>query len=207
VQFVEDAESMKLQNVAVNMWAMRAFDVQTATDLGGTILSTLAEHRPSGIIQGTLTNQTAYGLTGCSLYLNGSWTPLGDLAPGASRQVSRVSSGLMNPSSSPYGAQGMAWTQMPQMAVPTDPQQAGVRVRMQAALTDFVSSLGGNFTGSSSFFGGNYTPPRFFQPQVGEAILTGWCDDPRLAGAPIRVDGHPVTLNAVTLVVVHIPLR
>ena len=84
-----------------------------------------------------------------------------------------------------------------------------VRQRMRAALHDFVRDLGNDPTnGQNQYYGNNVTPPADFPaPQPGEAILTGWCGDDAIAGPPLRVDGHPVTQNNITYVVVHIPLR
>ena len=103
---------------------------------------------------------------------------------------------------------GAGWVQMPTLLGRNDKNDpdSDVRQRMRAALHDFVRDLG-NDPANGQIYGSNVTPPSVFRPRAGEAILTGWCSDDTIAGPPLRVDGHPVTQNNVTFVIVHIPLR
>ena len=203
-RFVESSGEAKVQDAAINMWAMRAFDVQSATDLGGAYTSTL-HFAPPGLVTGALVNQTPHGLTECHLYVNGQWQALGDLPPGGSQSVT-----ASFPGGSGQGMSAQGWTQMPTLLGRNDKNDpdSDVRQRMRAALHDFVRDLGDDRSnGQYQYYGNNVTPPATFWPQGGEAILTGWCADSSVAGPPLRVDGHGVTQNNVTFVVVHIPLR
>ena len=204
-RFVEDSGDVRVQDAAVNMWAMRAFDVQTATDLGGVFSSTLAVGAQTGQVQGTVTNHTSHALTECHLFLNGQWANIADLPAGVSVPLS-----VSFPAGAVSARNAQQWAQMPPLAGRNDQNDpdSDVRQRMRASLADFVRGLGANPNyAQGQYYGSNYVPPVTFQPQPGEAILTGWSAAGSLAGSPVRVDGHPVTQNDVTLVVVHLPLH
>ena len=74
-QFVTTSGETEMQDAAVNMWAMRSFDLQSTTDLGGAITSTLTFTPQTGQVRGSLANHTPYALTECHLYVNGQWQP------------------------------------------------------------------------------------------------------------------------------------
>ena len=201
-RFVETSGDTKMQDAAVNMWAMRAFDVQTTTDLGGAVTAALAFTPQTGQLRGTLANHTAHDLTECHLCVNGQWQSLNDLPAGGTQAVATVF-----PAGPFRGAGAQGWSQMPTILGRNDKNDpdSDVRQRMRAALHDFVRDLGNDPTNGQNY-GGNYTPPALFQPGAGEALLTGWSNDSSLPGPPLRVDEHSVTQNNVTFVVVHIPL-
>jgi uncharacterized membrane protein YhaH (DUF805 family) len=177
-RFVEGPNNTKIQDAAVNMWAMRAFDTQTVTDMGGA-------------------NNTPHQFTKCRLYLNGSWQPLSDLPPGGSVTVSGIFP-LPNGNTPVVG-----WNQ----AVPISTPMGGIQPRLQAALGQFISGLGSGNNNGVQYFFNNGSPPAFFQPKTNEAILTCFCSDPTIAGPALEVDGHPVIQNSVTCIIVHIPLH
>ncbi|MBV9852602.1 MAG: hypothetical protein JO250_23325 [Armatimonadetes bacterium] len=205
-RFVQTSGDAKVQDAAVNMWAMRAFDLQTVTDLGGAITSSLSHNPGTGAVNGTLANHTPHALTECRLFLNGQWQPVADLPPGATASVAATFP--VGPSNALYLISTQQWAQMPPLASHPDKNDPNSTVgqRMRAALADFVRDAGGN-PNNGQYFGPNNDPPPVFLPRADEAILTGWSTDDSLAGPPLRVDGHPVTQNNVTFVVVHIPLR
>ncbi len=198
-RFVQGSGAAAVQDAGVNMWAMRAFDTQTVMNLGGTFTATLAHSRTTGMVAGTLTNGTAHGLTDCRLFLNGSWQPLADLPSGATVTVTGLFPMTTTSGVPPvWGPMGDA-TDLPSGS-------GDVRQRMKSGLESFVGSLGGSDQ-ERYYFGGRFEPPVAFQPRPGEAILVGFCDDPSLAGPSVRVDGQRVTQNAVTCVVIHVPLH
>lgn len=186
VQFVETPSGVSLPATPVNMWAMRAFDAQSTTDLGGAIDGTLSGNIAS--VKGTVVNHTAYALTNCAVLYAGRWLPIGTFAPGATVAVSAGNSvGAPSPSfpvSSP-GRDG----------------QAGIRDRMHVALGDYFRSL----SQSNPNYNGGTAPP-VYAPAPGEAILAGWSSDPKLAGPAPRIDSSSVTENDVSLVIIHLPV-
>ena len=58
-KFVQTPEGASILDSSVNMWAMRAFDLQATEDLGGTIDSAFTAK------SGTVTNHTTHALTDC----------------------------------------------------------------------------------------------------------------------------------------------
>ena len=87
-KFVQSPEGASLLDTSVNMWAMRAFDVQATEDMGGTVDSTLTEQGgspPGGAgvsrIAGTVTSHLSRALTGCVLLHGGQWQTLGTSRP------------------------------------------------------------------------------------------------------------------------------
>ena len=209
-RFVETSGDTKIQDAAVNMWAMRAFDVQTTTDLHGAIISTLTQTPQTGLVKGSLTNHTPYTLTECHLYLSGQWQTLSDLPAGGTQSVvgSFPLGPVALPRGGPQGGTPPGWASMPTILGRNDKNDpdSDVRQRMRAALHDFIRDLGSD-PSNGQYAGSNIPPPALFQPRPGEALLTGWSGDDRLPGPPLRVDGHTVTENNVTFVVVHLPLR
>ena len=190
-RFVQTPEGVTLPDTSVNMWAMRSFDVQSTTDLGGTLDSALKQQR--GQVTGTLTNHTAHALTDCVLLQGSLFTRLGDLAPGASVPVSLPAS---------VGGAGRGGG----LSLPGNPGGANagdIHARMRAALTDYLGSLSRPDPNS---FGPQGQAAPLYQPSPNEALLLGWSDDPALAGPSPRVDGRTVKENAVTLVIVHLPI-
>ncbi len=206
-RFVETGDGATLQDTAINMWAMRAFDAQSTTDLGGTIDGTLGEkpgpplppHLTSWGITGSVTNHTSYDLSECQLLYNGQWQGLGDLVHGASASVS-----LNTPTAANAQPSGL---QIPTLRgrIDKDDPQSDIRQRMRAALADYARSLGQQ---NSNYYSpsGQQISPAVYSPAPGEAILLGWSNDPALAGPAPRVDGHSVRENDVTLVIVHLPV-
>jgi len=186
VQFVETPGGVSLPGTPVNMWAMRAFDTQSTTDLGGAIDGALSDNIAS--VKGTLVNHTPYGLTDCAVLYAGRWLPIGTLAPGATVTI-------------PAGASaGVPQASFP-VASPATDAQASIRDRMHAALGDYFRSLSQS---SPNYNGGSSAP--VYAPAPGEALLAGWSSDPKLAGPSPHVDGRTVTENDVSLVIVHLPV-
>ncbi len=179
-----------LLDAAVNMWAMRAFDFQSTTDLGGTI--------DAQISNGSLTirNHTPYLLTGCVVLQPGMSTmPIGRLEPGG-RGDTLVLQPFMR------GTQkGLLMPQSPPAGTAIDP-------RMQSALAAYAAALTQPDNGNGYYYNGQgmAQPRPAFDAAPDEALLVGWSDDPALAGPAPRVDGHAVPVHSTTLVVVHLPL-
>ncbi len=182
--FVETPAGVSLPGASVNMWAMRAFDAQSTTDLGGTIDGSLSGK--TGLM-GTITNHTSYGLTDCAVCYGGRWVAVGSLAPGGTVTMPRVS---------------LSRVQTGDLSLPLQPvaAQAEIHARMQESLAGYFRSLGErqpSYNGMNT--GLTYTPA------PNEALLAGWSRDPKLAGPAPKIDGGMVTENDETLVVVHVP--
>lgn len=185
-QFVETPAGVSLPGTPVNMWAMRAFDAQSTTDLGGKIDGSLSDKAYT--VTGTITNRTPYALTDCTVFYAGHWLSLGPVAPGATLAVpgaslSRAQSGELF---------------LPVLAVSS---QSEIHARMQASLGGYFRSLEErhpNYQGMN--LGLTYTPA------PGEAIFAGWSRDPKLAGPTPKIDGQAVTENDESLVIVHMPV-
>ena len=191
-RLVQTSGGAALLDTAVNMWAMRAFDFQSTTDLGGTIDASVTGTTLS------VTNHTPHTLTGCLIVLRGASYPAGPLGPGGTAQASL--------SRLPSGNPQMPGLPLPQMSpVAADGSALAVAPRMQAALSDYARALGNPDNDSYYDYGRGMPqarPP--FAPD--EALLVGWSDDPALAGPAPRVDGQAITLHSTTLVVIHLPL-
>ena len=185
-QFVETPAGVSLPNTPVNMWAMRAFDAQSAADLGGAIDGSLTDK--TGTVTGTIENRTPYGLTDCAIFYEGRWLSLGSLAPGGTLPV---------PGAGLTRAQGADLT-VPQSSATAS---SDVHARMQASLAAFFRSLGQrqpNYNGMNTGLA--------YVPAQGEALFAGWSRDPHLAGPVPKIDGQVVTENDETLVIVHLPV-
>lgn len=207
-KFVQAPEGASLLDTSVNMWAMRAFDVQATEDLGGTVDSALTEQGgspplPGGVpvsrMAGVVTNHLSQTLSGCVLLHHGQWQTLGDLKPGASAPISDT--GFTN-GAGPSGS--LSGLPLGGHANGND-AQSDIRARMRAALADYARSLGKQ--NNNYYNGGQTQAPVVYAPSSGEALLLGWSDDPALAGPTPRVDGHTVRENDVTLVIVHLPIK
>ncbi len=217
-RFVQSARETVLQDVAVNMWAMRAFDMQTTTDLGGSIEAPLTVDAAHSDLRGTIVNHTAHDLSDCALYYAGQWQTLGDLKRGASKPV--IMTGLpfvpsvrsaYYPTSSDFdiptggGSRDSGSYRGTYYAGASDSRVKDARQRMQPALADFTRALSHNDSGYSGPSGEegqlSYSPART------EAIMIGWNMDETLAGPSPRVDGHAVKQNDVNLVIVHVSLK
>lgn len=195
-RLVQTPGGASLLDAAVNMWAMRAFDFQSSTDLGGTVdVSTSGNSL-------TVSNHTAYTLTHCQVIRAGTSYPAGTLAPGGTAQVSLFSQSYSNPQTP-----GLPLPQMPPAYI-NGVADSSVTPRMQAALSDYARSLGQPDNGNAYYYTrqGMAQPRTPFAPAPNEALLVGWSDDPALAGPLPRVDGQAVTVHSTTLVVVHLPL-
>ncbi len=193
-RLVQTSGGAALLDASVNMWAMRAFDFQSTTDLGGTI---------DGSVLGntlTVTNHTPHLLTGCLVIRGGMSYPVGALAPGGTAQASLFAPPPINPQSP-----GLP---LPQMSPAMTGSDQSVTPRMQAALSDYARTLGQPDNGNNYYYNnqGISQPRAPFAPAPNEALLVGWSDDPALAGPAPRVDGQAVTVHSTTLVVVHLPL-
>ncbi len=203
-RFVQMGEGAALQDTSVNMWAMRAFDAQSTTDLGGSIDAGLSQlsglSLPRGMtswgVSGTIHNRTRYDLSECAVLYNGQWQDIGDLKHGANASVSI---------SAPTGHTVQGGFQIPALrgAVDKDDAKSDVRQRMRAALADYARSLG---QAPNNYYGNQQQAPALFSLPSDEALLLGWSSDPALAGPAPAVDGHSVRENDVTLVVVHLPV-
>lgn len=217
---VETGAGVAVEDVAVNMWAMRALDVQTSLDLGGPIDAALAPTGPHGDILCTLTNHSVQSLSGCALLYNGQWQTLDDFAPGSRLSavlsallplppVSSVSSGSYRVNSrfqipTGGGAAGGEFSPFDRRRA-VGPETGDVHKRMQAALADYARALGReqNFYGGRGAFGG--IPA--FSPRRDEAVFVGWTTGRLLPGPLPRVNGRDVSCSEIGLVVVHIPVR
>ena len=192
-KFVQSSAGTALLDTSVNMWAMRAFDTQATTDLGGTIDSTLIWQ--SSVVTGTLTNHTNYDLTDCVVLYHNEVQRVGSLSHGASLPV-YLSSAASN------FAGGIDIPVLPGENNPDD-THSDIRQRMRGALAAYVRSLGQS-NGNNYYMNGQ-SPPAYVPPP-NEALLIGWCDSPTLAGPVPQIDGHSVRDNDVNLVVVHLPI-
>ncbi len=179
-QFVETPAGVSLPDTPVNMWAMRAFETRSPVNLGGAVTGTLTVK--NGLVAGTLTNGTAYALSDGALLYQGQRIALGALPPGASLPVSTLQTAASPPDSL--------------LGVPAD--SSGIHERMQAALSSYVRSL---------MQSDHENVPAGFGADTDEALLVGWSRDPALAGPPPKIDGQPATVNAVSLVIIHVPVR
>ncbi len=195
-RFVQTPSGASLLGASVNMWAMRAFDVQSTTDLGGSFDAHLTPGTGRQALAGTIVNHTGRALTGCRLLYGGQSASLGDLAPGATLPVAGVSG--------QSGGQGLMLSQGAQYSA--DDAQAPVGARMRAALTEYAQSL--TRPSDNNYYNayGNQAPAPPYAPASGEALLVGWSDDPSLAGPAPRVDGRAVKENDVSLVIIHLPV-
>ena len=202
-KFVQTPEGTSLLDTSVNMWAMRAFDVQATEDLGGTVDSTLKEQSGSPVsrVAGTVTNHLSHALTGCVLLHGGQWQTVGDLQSGASVPVSGMSTSAKRQLGSLF--------ELPMnVHANGSDAQGDIRARMQAALADYARSLGQQNTNNGQFYNnGQVQSSAAYAPSSGEALLLGWSNDPALAGPAPRVDGHTVHENAISLVIVHLPIK
>jgi len=208
-KFVQAPEGASLLDTSVNMWAMRAFDVQATEDLGGTVDSTLTEQGgspplPGGVpvsrMAGVVTNHLSQTLSGCVLLHHGQWQTLGDLKPGASVPVSDTG---FTSGAGPSGS--LSGLPLGGHANGSD-AQSDIRARMQAALADYARSLGQQ-NNNNYYNGGQIQAPTIYAPSSGEALLLGWSNDPALAGPTPRVDGRAVRENDISLVIVHLPIK
>jgi len=199
-KFVQAPEGASLLDTSINMWAMRAFDVQATEDLGGSVDSTLAEQ--GGTVTGTITNHLSQTLSGCALLHHGQWQNLGDLKPGASMPVSDAAN-----AGGPVQAGSLGRLPMSAHSGAGD-DQGDIRTRMQSALADYTRSLGQQNNNNGNYYNnGQVQAPAIYAPSSGEAVLMGWSGDPALAGPAPQVDGHAVHENDVTLVIVHLPIK
>ena len=210
-KFVQAPEGAALLDTSINMWAMRAFDVQATEDLGGTVDAALTEQGGASSLPGraivssmagTVTNHLAQTLTGCVLLHHGQWQNLGDLKPGASLPISDTAF-----ASGP--AQTDSLSRLPMSGhMGGGDIQGDIHVRMQVALADYARSLGQQNGNNGQFFNGSQVQTSsVYVPSSGEAILMGWSNDPALAGPAPRVDGRSVHENTISLVIIHLPIK
>ncbi len=191
-RLVQTPGGASLLDAAVSMWAMRAFDFQSSTDLGGMVDVSVSGNALS------VTNHTPHTLTNCQVIRGGTSYSAGTLAPGGTAQVSLFPVSHTNPQTP-----GLPLPQMSPALVNGSADQS-VTPRMQAALSDYARVLG---QPDSIYNYQEMSQPRApFAPAPNEALLVGWSDDPALAGPLPRVDGQAVTVHSTTLVVVHLPL-
>ncbi len=185
-QFVETPAGVSLPSTPVNMWAMRAFDAQSTTDLGGAIDGSLSSK--TGTVTGTITNHTVYALSDCALFYGGRWVSAGSVAPGGTLAV-------------PGTLLGHVQTQ--DLPVPAQPgsAQSDIHARMQESLAGYFRSLSQR---QPSYNGMNTVSA--YSPASGEAVFAGWSRDPKLAGPVPKIDGQAVTENDEALVIVHVPV-
>ena len=186
-QFVETPSGVSLPDTPVNMWAMRAFETRSPVNLGGAVTGTLAFQ--SGTLTGTLMNHTTYALSDAALLYNGHRIALGAFSPGAAVPVSEIAALGGNPPPDSL------------LAAPALTDSSDIHERMQAALSSYVGSL----VQSDAQNSGQHGVPGF-GTTPDEALLVGWSRDPALAGPPPKIDGRPATVNAVSLVIVHVPV-
>ena len=184
-QFLETSAGVSLLNTPVNMWAMRAFDAQSATDLGGTIDGSLSDIL--GAVTGTIVNRTPYALSDGAVYYGGRWISLGPLAPGGTLSVPGT---------------GLSRLQTGELSLPlSSVSRDEIHARMQASLAGYFRSLGERqptYNGMNTRL--NYLPAN------NEALFVGWSRDPKIAGPAPKIDGGAVTENDESLVIVHLPV-
>ena len=175
------------------MWAMRSFDTQSTTDLGGTIDAPLS--RTGSGVSGKLANHTKYDLSDCVVIYGGQVQSLGALGHGASLPIALGT----------YSTPGNGSLALPNLTGETagDEAHTDVRQRMRWALAGYVRSLGAS--DSNSNYGNGQTQPSF-RPTPHDALLIGWSDNPALAGPIPEIDGHSVKENDATMVVIHLPI-
>ena len=214
-KFVQSPEGASLLDTSVNMWAMRAFDVQATEDMGGTVDSTLVEQSGSSpgnpsvrnitsySVTGTITNHLSQALSGCVLLHHGQWQTLGDLKPGASVPVSDTT--FTGIASQPGSLSGLPTGS--RMNGGASDAQGDIHTRMQAALADYTRSLGQQNGNNGQFYNGQSQAPSAYVPSSGEALLLGWSSDPALVGPAPRIDGHAVKENDISLVIIHLPIK
>jgi len=184
-QFVETPSGVSLVSTPVNMWAMRAFDTQSTVELGGAMDGNLSAL--GNTLTGTLMNHTAYALSNCAVLYQGQWRGGGSLASGATLTLlgtEPVSGDLPLP-------------------LHTDDAHTDIHERMQAALGSYFRSL----AQTDAAINGKGMAQAAFAPSRTDALLVGWSRDPKLAGPSPKIDGHSVTENDVSLLVVHVSVK
>lgn len=202
---VQVIDGIQFQNVAVTLWGMRAWDVQTTTDLGGAVDAALSGDRSSGTLAGIVWNRTRYDLTDCAVLYQDRWQPLGRLPHGSNAVVRSEPSGLIvldrfNRFLVPTGGGVMRQTFGREDTPDSLPRDTHARLR--DVLAEYARSLG------DERYRGYSASAAAFTPRPDEAILIGWSDDPALAGpAPLLNGRAPGPLNAANLVIVHVPVR
>jgi len=192
-KFVQSSNGTTLLDTSVNMWAMRAFDTQSTTDLGGTVDSSLS--RTAAGVFGSLANHTKYDLSDCVILYGAQVQSLGSLRQGASLPIALGT----------YFAPGSGSLALPNLPgeMAGDESHTDVRQRMRWALVGYVRSLGA--LQSSNNYGNGQVQPAYM-PTPHEALLIGWSDNPALAGPSPQIDGHSLKENDATVVIIHLPI-
>jgi len=175
IKFVQRPLSTDVLDIPVNMGETRSLEMRSTIDLGGPVSFNQIQ---SVGVSGLITNHSSIDLTDCHIYCRGQWQSVGSLKQGESIPIAF---GVIpsNPTLT---------FDLPQSTIPSsdhDPRNRSLV--MLHKLASYLDSLG---------------PRETTYPD--EALLFGWCDSAALGGLTVKVDGHSVPENNVSLVIVHL---
>jgi len=198
-QFVQTGGGIQIQDAAVDMWAMRTFDFQSARDLGGSIDANLKTDPQTHTCTGTIVNHTNHALQHCIVAYGGTMNNIGDLPAGASTPVSF--------SISQKSEERQTAGNSPAQFGGADSMTTSLDDRMRAGALDFLDSI----AQTQPDYGGGYNglndePYSAFGRSADAALFLGWGNDDSLYGPVVKVDGQQPSENRAALIAVHIPL-
>lgn len=174
---VLQADRMSLPGVAMDMWSMRVFKMQSLARLGRGFVGDVVV--AGGLAKGRVTNRTGFDLTDCQVHFGGSRQWLGRLPSGGSAAIC-LNVGAGQPS---FLAPG-AWPSSPPYSAP--PYTSGSTGEIRQAVERIFMAAGQSLARS------------------GHPILMGWTDR-RFVSLTVR--GRVPRTTNLTLVIVHLPVR
>ncbi len=167
-------DTQKIEDFAVDMWAMRVVKTEGVTRLGGGVTANL--RHTAKAVSGKIRNQTPYTLEDCHLLLGGQAVPVGNIAAGQEASVDAE-----------RGTQGSG-TLVPASLL-TNVKGSREEQRMKQAVLQPLSTLN-----SSAQGGGIAVSPD-------HPVLMGWVREPV---ARIQVNGGTPREQSATLLMVHL---
>lgn len=184
-----------LRNTYIGLWDKRSFELPMSANLGGAIeaVTHMLDHDHAQI---TVTNKTRYTIKDCA-FINGEQTvPLGDLAPGETRQgtLKWAYNSNANTVHPPY-APGIS-----NSGLPYDPRAADTPENVCAKIRYAMSAV----MSSNENDGNSYNPYGSTPNDFGRVTnaLVGWTTDPLLH---VPVDGKQPDGQEVNMIFVHLP--
>jgi len=207
-RFFQGGSEPRVQDAAINMWAMRTFDVIAARDMGGAI--TCKVNKKGGQITGfTVDNATGYRLTGCSLCVESRVEQLSTVPAGSHAAINLdipIVPDLLGTGT------GQQMNQFPQTAFNDVDDSAwsgdDITSRMKRGTIEFVKGLGNEDSDYWWARSSISAEPRMrYKPRPGEAIFSAWAEGNGPIAPGVAVDGAAPKENGLTLVIVHIPLN